>query len=68
MGEYADEMERMRMSRSRLLNAHRKQQPLEELERKANKARRIKQKLWTQEEVDYHSAQACRELINLIVY
>jgi transposase len=67
MGVHADDMERLRMTRSRYLSAIRKQQPLEELERKALKARRIKQKIWTQEDIDYGSTHASFIVTNLIV-
>ena len=50
--------------RSDLISWYRKNQPIEELERKANKARSRKNKLWTQEALDL----AARKGFNLLAW
>ena len=58
MGEHRELMEQMRMSRKDYLSAVRKEQPIDELRRKAEKAARHKGKLWTQEQCDLVAAEA----------
>lgn len=40
------------------INCFRRSLPIEELERKARKATRVKQNIWTVEELEYHKAEA----------
>ena len=51
-------MNDMKMTRREYLAAARKQQPLPELKRKAQKSARLKSKLFTQEQIDYAIAEA----------
>jgi hypothetical protein len=56
MGEHTELMQRLRLGRGAYLAALRKQQPMDELQRKANKARRSG--IWTQEDIDLIGAVA----------
>lgn len=60
MGLHTEVMKEMDVSRSDYLRAIRRQQPIAELERKANKAKR--KGFWTQEDRDL----ACAEAMQLI--
>ena len=46
------------LSRADLIQEHRRQQPRSELERKARKSHRWKQRLWTAEEIDLIHVEA----------
>ena len=65
MGEHADLMANTRMTRAQYLSAVRRQQPIEELRRKAIKAERLRGRLWTQEQIDLFAAEAVELLIGL---
>lgn len=67
VGDHADAMNDLSMSRSDYLSALRKQQPIEELERKAKKAHQAKGKLYTQEELDLADARAVNLVMSLCV-
>jgi hypothetical protein len=66
MGEHREFMEQMRMSRSDYLSALRKEQPIEELRRKAAKSARLKGRLWTQEQCDLSVAEASELLMKFV--
>lgn len=58
MGKHADIMAESGLTREQYLGSLRREQPIEELRRKANKAIRLKGDLWTQEELDLAAAEA----------
>jgi hypothetical protein len=66
MGEHAEIMEEAHITRSEYLSAMRKQQPIEELERKAKKAARLKGNIWTQEQIDLHIAWGNKLLLKMV--
>lgn len=67
MGEYAEmKMMGAKMTRSEFIRAHRRLQPIEELRRKAAKAK-TRSNLHTAEELDLATAEAIESLVGLIV-
>jgi hypothetical protein len=67
VGEHAEAMKDLGLSRGDYLRALTKEQPIEELERKAKKAHQAKCKLYTQEELDLAIARGIRLAQSLIV-
>lgn len=65
MSEHAELMKQMHMERRDYLSALRKDQPIDELERKATKAKR--RGIYTQEELDLSIARGMNLAMQLIV-
>lgn len=67
MGEYAEHKAMgSKMTRTQYINCQRRLQPLDELRRKASKAKN-RANLYTQEELDLAAAEACELVASLRV-
>jgi len=55
----------MKTERNKRIDVLRRSQPIEELERKARKSARHKQRIWTIEEIDYAKAYTARMILVL---
>jgi len=65
MGIHAEIIEDCLITRSEYLKTIRRRQPIDELKRKVKKSERLKQKIWTEEQIDLMVAESTNLLTKL---